>query len=117
MSRVIIVNDCKFERRILSDMLTEMNYFVFVSTEHDVLDDIKKNKPDIVLVNYILEKMRGDTLISMIKLIDNNIMCILTSSNSLDIEQFRRKKVDVILKTPANKETLQNAMQTLAEVP
>jgi response regulator RpfG family c-di-GMP phosphodiesterase len=106
MKNVLVINDCKFESIILKDMLTKLNYHVKFCGEALVFKVLADYKADIILVNYIMEKITGDQLIYEIKKSYPNIACILFSNNYINKEAYRHKKVDGVLHTPIKIETL-----------
>lgn len=100
VNSVLIVNDSKFESIILKDMLTKFGIKAIVSNEHNVMQDMEKIKPSMVIVNYIMEDTTGDQLIEEIKKVHPETVCILSSSNNLCKSQFIDFSIDEIVKTP-----------------
>ncbi|WP_125154071.1 response regulator [Clostridium rectalis] len=100
MSKILIVNDCKFESMILKDILKKFGHDIKVSNEISALNDVKKFMPDVVICNLIMKGITGAEVIQKIKEDNKNIICILSSSNDLKMKDFIKNNVDEIIKTP-----------------
>lgn len=111
MNRVLLVNDSRFESIVLNDMLSQMGYNVVITDEYHALNQIKTFKPDIVLANYIMQEIKGDRLISLIKMKNDSTRCFLTSSNQLSISDLDHADVDAIIKTPTDRATLEGILK------
>lgn len=111
MRTVLLVNDSRLEARIISDQLKSLGYEVTLSDEMLALDEMKRVKPDMVVVNYIMRTLRGDALIGMMKLFRPDAAAILTSSSELSMDAFRHRRVDAILRTPADRDELQRQIR------
>lgn len=111
MQTVLLVNDSRLEARILMDLLQSLGYDVHLSDEMVAIEDMKRLMPDLVVVNYIMKTMRGDTLIGMMKLLRPQTLSLLTSSSALSSDAFRHRRVDAILRTPATREQLQQGIR------
>jgi CheY-like chemotaxis protein len=97
----------------MSDILGSLGYNVLTADEFNVADRLKTFRPDYVIVNYIMREMRGDQLISLIKVQYPGIYCILSSNNSIPLEEFRYKKIDAIIRTPIDKMMLGKVLHEL----
>lgn len=111
MSKVLLINDCKFENLIMKDILDKMGYEVEVADEYNALEKVKFLYPDIVIANLIMKSTQGDELIEKIKKNISEVKCILSSSNSITIENYRNKNVDAVIHTPINKSELEKALE------
>jgi CheY-like chemotaxis protein len=110
MSKVLLINDCRFESLVLKDMLNNLGYDVEIADEYTALEKVKFTYPDIVIANLIMKNTQGDQLIEKIKQSTSEIKCVLSSSNDIKIEDYRDKRVDVVIHTPVNKLALQEAL-------
>lgn len=110
MKKVLIINDSRFESMILSELLSTLSYETKMSDEFNALIDIENFNPDMVIVNYIMEEVRGDRLIQMIKAGRQEIICLISSSNPLKMDDFKSCGVDGILRTPVSKFTLKDTI-------
>ncbi|QZY53630.1 response regulator [Crassaminicella profunda] len=99
-NEVLIVNDSKLESIILKDILTKLGMNGIISHEHTIMNDLKNISPVMVVVNYIMEDITGDQLIEEIKKNYPQIVCILTSSSKLLKSQFKGSWIDEIVKIP-----------------
>lgn len=114
--RALLVNDSKFESRILKDMLQQLDYSVEIADEFDALYAIERFEPDVVIVNYIMEQTRGDKLIQLMKAGMPHLKCILSSSNSIRISEMKGRHVDAILHTPVSMYILETIMNQIEAV-
>jgi two-component system, chemotaxis family, chemotaxis protein CheY len=111
MSKILLINDCRFESLIMKDILDNEGHEVFISNEFEALEKIKFNYPDIVIVNLIMKTIQGDELINKIKSNNEEIKCILSSSNPIKLESYANKKVDAVIHTPINKNELLQSLE------
>lgn len=111
--RALLVNDSKFESRILKDMLQQLDYSVEIADEFDALYAIERFEPNVVIVNYIMEQTRGDKLIQLMKAGMPQIKCILSSSNSIRLSEFKGHHVDAVLHTPVSMYILETVINQI----
>lgn len=111
MDRVLLVNDCRFESMIIKDILEDLGYEVNISSEFNALEDISNYSPNLVICNLIMKKTTGDKLIQKFKERDPKLKCILSSSNDLKVEDFKKYNVDSIIKTPITKDKLKEVIE------
>lgn len=112
--RALLVNDSRFESLILKDMLNKIGYDVEIADEFDAIYEVEQFEPSIVIVNYIMQKTRGDKLIKNIKTSIPTIKCLLSSSNSIKKESID-EEVDGILHTPVSLFTLKDSLKRIGE--
>ncbi|MDW8799995.1 response regulator [Clostridium sp. A1-XYC3] len=106
MKRVLVVNDCRFESMIMKDFLSDIGYNVQVTNEYDTFIQIKVFQPDIIIVNLIMKDNRGDRLINNIKNNYPGILCLLSSCDSIKLQDFIQSKVDEVIHTPVTRSKL-----------
>lgn len=112
MRRVLVINDSRLERYILKDQLARLDFQVEAVDEYYCLQNIKNFSPEAVIVNLTMRNISGDELIKLIKEEWPGIKCYLSSCNHLNLDDYRAKGVDGVLKTPA---TLEQLKMLLAE--
>lgn len=115
MSKVLLINDCRFESMIMRDILDGMGYDVEISNEYEALNKVKYSYPDIVIANLIMKSIQGDELIEEIKDTREGIKCILSSSNPITLDNYKNKRVDAVIHTPVNKAELMKALESKAQ--
>lgn len=113
MKRVLLVNDCKFENFIMEDVLNNLGYTVAVTNEYEVFIKIKKFKPDIVICNLIMKNVTGDKIIKSIKEKNSKIMCLLSSSNVMKLEDYDENYIDEIIHTPTEEKDLETILDKI----
>lgn len=114
--KALLVNDSKFESLVLRDMLNKLDYEVEVADEFDAVYEVEQFRPDIVIVNYIMQETTGDELIQHIKLGQPTAKCVLSSSSVVKMVDFQDKKIDGILHTPISMFTLRDTLHRIGEV-
>ena len=110
MSRVLIINDSRFESLILNDILSQMGYNVVITDEYNALKYLNDFAPSIVLANYIMKEVTGDRVIAAVKLKMPGVRCILTSSTDIQSEGIIHNGIDAIVKTPIDRLKLEEAL-------
>ncbi|KOA18310.1 chemotaxis protein CheY [Clostridium homopropionicum DSM 5847] len=115
MDKILVINDCRLEEVIMKDILVNEGYQVKIDNEYGAISSVKDFLPNTVIVNLIMRETTGDKLISRIKGINNEIKCILSSSNLLQLEDFSENKVDAVIKTPIERESLLKAVKDPAK--
>lgn len=110
MSKILLINDCRFESAVMKDMLLNLGYEVKQSTEDIALNDCRKYRPDVVITNLIMKKTTGDKLISKIKDIDGRVLCLLSSCNCIKQEDFGKCSIDGIIHTPIESNNLKHIL-------
>lgn len=109
MKRALLINDSKFENLIMQDMLNRLDFEVEIASEFDALYQVEQFQPDLVIVNFIMQDIRGDQLIELVKAKQSETICLLSSSSSIHKNEFDNH-VDGILRTPVSMFTLQDVL-------
>ncbi len=113
MEKVLLVNDCKFESFIMKDMLDNLGYEVNTTNEYGVFIKIERFKPDIIICNLIMKNINGDNLIKNIKIKNSKMICVLSSSNLIQLKDYKKNNVDEIIHTPIEKEDLETILKKI----
>lgn len=112
--RALLVNDSRFESLILKDMLNGLGYDVELADEFDAIYEAEQFRPHVVIVNYIMRKIKGDKLIKDIKSSRPESKCLLSSNGSVSKEQLE-DSVDGVLHTPISMFTLKDSLKRIGE--
>jgi CheY-like chemotaxis protein len=102
MNRILLVNDCKFERVVMKDMLTSLGYEVYTSDEYGVLTKIKELSPNILICNLLMKETKGNLLVGKAKEVFPNIKCYVSSNNDIKLEEYKDNDVNGVIKTPTD---------------
>jgi two-component system chemotaxis response regulator CheY len=113
--KVLLINDSKFESLVLRDMLIGLKYDVEIADEFDALYEINQFSPDLVIVNFIMQEIRGDKLIAMINAENPEIKCLLSSSNPVMKIDLTSIKIDGILRTPPSLVSIKDILERIGE--
>ncbi len=100
--KALLVNDSRFESLILRDLLNKLDYDVEIADEFDAIYEVEQFRPDIIIVNYIMQEITGNELIKKIKIDQPTVKCVLSSSNDFQLSDFYDEPIDGILRTPAS---------------
>lgn len=100
MKKVLLINDSKFESLILKDMLTSIGYIAGISDEYDAVGKVQTMCPDYIIINRVMKGIYGDELAIEIKSRFPSIKCILSSCDSISIDDFNNTGIDAVIKTP-----------------
>lgn len=111
MEKVLVVNDCRFEEIILKDLLEDMNYTVRVEDEESAINGVNEFSPDIVIINLVMRKSKGNEVIKQIKKMQPSTRCILSSSNLIELKDYQEYGVDEVLHTPINQDKLTEVLR------
>ena len=90
--KVLIIDDDNWMQRVVSLFLTNMGYEPIVRTKAiDGLIEAVNNPPNIIILDYLMPEINGDTVYRMLKNIKytTNIPVIFISGN-FDIEALKR---------------------------
>ncbi|QUI24406.1 response regulator [Vallitalea pronyensis] len=112
--RALLVNDSRFESLILKDMLNGLGYDVELADEFDAIYEAEQFEPHLVIVNYIMRKIKGDELIKDIKSSIPESKCLLSSNGTVNREQLE-DTVDGVLHTPISMFTLKDSLRRIGE--
>lgn len=114
MKKALVINDSRFESAILKDLLTKLGYEVKTANEYSALKEVNSYLPNIVISNLVMKEISGDLLIKKIKDVHKDIVCFLSSCNSLNIEDYKYNKVDDVIQTPVDLEKLDKILHSVS---
>ena len=107
----LLINDSRFESLILKDLLMRLDFTVEIADEFDALYEMERLKPDLVVVNYIMQQTRGDKLIQLMKAGMPGLKCLLSSNSNIRKSDFPEDYIDGILHTPASQFMLESLLK------
>lgn len=117
MYKVLLVNDCKLENLIMRDMLISLGHEVNVSNEFNAVSDARELNCNVIIANFIMKEKTGDKILQQIKDMYPKIKCILSSSNDIKLEDFNKRVIDVVIRTPVTKERLEKVIKDNCKLP
>ncbi|MBU3159674.1 response regulator [Clostridium frigoris] len=118
--RYYIVDDDISIVRILANIIEENNLFEVIGSSNDGetgFDQILLLNPDIVLVDLLMPKMDGNTLVKEIKKLRPDI-CFIMISQVLDsalVADSYKSGIEFFIKKPINKIEVENVILKVAE--
>lgn len=111
MRKILIINDSRFERLILRDMLNRLGYSVKDTDEFISMRQIDGYDPDIIVVNRTMYDISGLELIDMIKSKNSKYRCYLSSCSPLKIGAIKDSQADGAFQTPIGISELRSIME------
>lgn len=114
VNRVLIVNDSRFERLFLKDLVSNLGFEAAATDEYGSMRQVENLLPEMVIVNYTMTGMTGDELIARIKNIHPEIKCLLSSCSKLNPDRY--PLVDGVLRTPVEREILDQMLHRLLDI-
>ncbi|WP_027408811.1 response regulator [Anoxybacteroides tepidamans] len=103
MAKVLIVDDAKFMRVTLSNILKKANYEIVGEAENgeEAIELYRELKPDIVTLDITMPVMNGIEAAKIIKQIDPKakiIMCSALGQQKMVVEALEAGAIDFIIK-------------------
>ncbi len=93
MTKILIVDDNVNVCYLLKSYLEEMDYEVIVSNSGmDALEKVKELKPDIMLLDVIMEEISGMEVLRRVRLFNKSIGIIMVSG--LTDESYYKKAIE-----------------------
>jgi CheY-like chemotaxis protein len=102
MEKVLIVNDCRLERKVMEDQLLNLGYDARSTDEYGCLQQLDDYCPDIVIANLTMNETTGDKLIAIIKGKRPQMKCFISSCSAIKLEDYTAQNVDAVFQTPVN---------------
>ena len=104
MTKILVVDDSAFARRMICRQLEEIGHeAVEADGGPDVLAKYPTVKPDVVFLDLLMPGMAGTEALDRLKALDDKVRVIVCSSNvqqSARAEMVERGAVDYLTKPP-----------------
>jgi len=118
--RYYIVDDDVNIIRILTNIIEENNTFEVIGCSNNgetAFNEILLLSPDIVLVDFLMPKMDGNTLVQQLKILRADICFIMISkvSDSELIAESYKSGIEFFIKKPINKIEVEKVTSKVAE--
>ncbi len=115
LSKIMIVDDARFMRVMLKDILSKEEYEVVAQLENGIqaMEQYKELKPDLVIMDITMPQMDGISALKEIREIDPEakvIMCSAMAQKNKVKEALKMGAKDFIVK-PFQKEQLLKAVR------
>ncbi len=105
MSKILIVDDNPNACTLLRDFLEEINHNVFVSyDEIDALKKIENLKPDIVILDLIMDGIGGMEVLKQVRQVDKKVGIVMISglTNESICTEALEKGADMYITKPVD---------------
>ncbi len=105
MSKILIVDDNPNACTLLRDFLEEINHNVIVSYEEiDALKKIENLKPDIVILDLIMDGIGGMEILKQVRQVDKKVGIIMISglTNESICAEALEKGADMYITKPVD---------------
>ncbi|MDK2901945.1 Chemotaxis protein CheY [Koleobacter methoxysyntrophicus] len=118
MARIFLVDDSKFMRNILKNILKERNHTICgeAANGKDAVLNFFKARPDLVIIDINLPDFDGIEVLRRIKTIDPNVKAIICSSmgqRDYIMEAYQAGAYDFIVKPFEPSQILASVEKTL----
>ncbi len=118
MVTVLVVEDVASERQLISDFLSAEGYQVVpVANAQEALQQIRSDKPDVVLTDLVMEGMSGLELCRLIKKNPETeklpVVACTSKNQELDKLWGMKQGVDVYLTKPFTREEILRAVKSV----
>jgi DNA-binding response OmpR family regulator len=113
--RILVIENDKGIRELISTLLAEAGYLVYlIGTEDDAFEEIKNFKPDAILLDVVQSTEKGTELCRAIKENENtgHIPVIVLSTNVQVTETIKEVCADEVMPKPFDVDELMNAIKT-----
>ncbi|HKQ36492.1 MAG TPA: response regulator [Verrucomicrobiae bacterium] len=117
-SRILIVDDSAFARRKLRQALESAGYYIEeAASGPQALEKYSLHKPDVVLLDLVMEGMDGLQVLAQLRAMDPNANVIVATADvqSATREEAFKSGAAGILNKPFNPEEVLAAVQRVAE--
>ncbi|WP_449540114.1 response regulator [Ferdinandcohnia sp. Marseille-Q9671] len=103
MARILVVDDAKFMRLTLTDILVNANHEVVSQAENGIeaVEKYKQLKPDLVTMDITMPEMNGIDAVKKIREIDSNaciVMCSAMGQQKMVVEAISAGAKDYVVK-------------------
>lgn len=117
-NRILVVDDAKFMRVMIKDILTSGNYEVVGEAENgaEAVALYQSLKPDLVTMDITMPEMDGIAALKAIRQLDPQarvIMCTAMGQKSLVIESIQAGACDFVVKPFQKERVLQSVAKVL----
>ncbi|PIK87752.1 chemotaxis protein CheY [Synechococcus sp. 60AY4M2] len=122
MVKVLVVEDVASERQLISDYLRSEGYqVVAVANAQEALQQIRNDKPDVVLTDLVMEGMSGLELCRQIKKNPETqklpVVACTSKNQELDKLWGMKQGIDLYLTKPFTREDILRAVKSVVLSP
>ncbi len=115
---VLVVNDSRFERMVLGNILEKLGYEPILADEYEAETLIAERKPAVALVNLHMESAEGDEFVKRLFVQYDECKFVLTSSSPEKLRQKSRKAlISDVLETPTSEKAMAAVMDRVTDAP
>lgn len=103
MSKILIVDDAQFMRKVIKDLLVEHNYTDLIEAKDglEAVDMYEEHKPDLVIMDITMPLLDGIGTIKEIRTINPDakiLMCSAMGQEAMVMEALKQGAKDFIVK-------------------
>ncbi|MGF7184684.1 two-component system chemotaxis response regulator CheY [Desulfitispora alkaliphila] len=109
-TKVLLVNDSKFERMVLKDILLQLGCNVVATDEYQAIDQLHSFSPNIAIANYNMSEITGDKLLTQLKERAPELTCFICSCSEIKLDNSFNNVVTGTFTTPTNPQKLQRIL-------
>lgn len=118
MSKILIVDDAIFMRKVIRDLLTENNYtdLIEAGSGKEAVELFNEHRPDLVIMDITMPTFDGIETVKVIKQIDPSatiLMCSAMGQEAMVKEALKQGAKDFIVKPFKAERMLQAVVKLL----
>ncbi len=118
MTKILVVDDSAFMRKILRDLLTEVGYtdVTEAALGKQALVEFERKKPDVVLLDVILPDISGDKVLDKMMENDPNAKVIMVTAvgQKLMMDECMKSGAKSYIVKPFDKENIKAELKKWA---
>ncbi|MGA2160946.1 MAG: response regulator [Methanoregula sp.] len=120
MAKILVIEDSSFQRKILSEMLTESGFEVFLTENgRQGIERTEQLKPDLIITDLLMPDGDGFQVLEALRTKKLNIPAIILTSDIQKTTARRCRDLGAcaVLNKPVNKEQIISAVRDAIRVP
>ncbi len=119
MSKILIVDDAQFMRKVIRDLLVKHNYTDIVEAEDGLVavEQFQDHRPDLIIMDITMPSMDGIETLKQIRKIDKNakvLICSAMGQEAMVREALKQGAKDFVVK-PFKPDRVLNAIERLLD--
>ncbi len=117
MSKILIVDDAQFMRKVIKDLLTDNNYTDLIEAKDGIeaVEMYEEHRPDLVIMDITMPLLDGIATIKEIRTINSDakiLMCSAMGQEAMVMEALKQGAKDFVVK-PFKAERVLSAIDKL----
>jgi len=119
MAKVLIIEDSSFQRKILSEILTESGFEVILTENgREGIERTEQLKPDLIITDLLMPDVNGFQVLEALRAKKLNVPAIIVTSDIQKTTALRCRDLGAhaVLNKPVNKDQVLSAVRDAIRV-